>query len=73
MNQGSQAPDRSHLPESGPHFVCALLDANLDTALGALDDVYENNNVAAIGSLNAFINAVEAQRGTRLRTLKLTI
>ena len=39
------------------------LDAKLDSALSAIDDLNQNNDVAAINSLNAFINAVEAQRG----------
>ena len=34
--------------------------------LSALDDVNSNNDVAAINSLNAFINAVEAQRGNKI-------
>jgi hypothetical protein len=42
------------------------LDAKLDSALNALDDVNQNNDVAAINSLNAFISAVEAQRGNKL-------
>ncbi len=42
------------------------LDAKLDSALNALDDVNENNDVAAINSLQAFINAVEAQRDNKL-------
>jgi len=42
------------------------LDAKLDAAANALDDVNQNNDVAAINSLNAFINAVEAQRGARI-------
>jgi hypothetical protein len=42
------------------------LDAKLETALSALDDVNTNNDVAAINSLNAFINAVEAQRGNKV-------
>jgi hypothetical protein len=42
------------------------LDAKLDNALSALDDLNENNNVAAINSLQAFINAVEAQRGHKI-------
>lgn len=37
------------------------LDAKLDAALNALDDANTNNDVAAINSLNAFINAVSAQ------------
>jgi hypothetical protein len=39
------------------------LNAKLEAALQALDDVNANNNVAAITTLEAFINAVEAQRG----------
>ncbi|MHC4240276.1 MAG: FG-GAP repeat protein, partial [Planctomycetota bacterium] len=42
------------------------LDAKLSAALGALQDVNENNNVAAINTLEAFINAVEAQRGDKI-------
>ena len=42
------------------------LDAKLDAAVNALDDVNKNNDVAAINSLNAFINAVEAQRDNKL-------
>lgn len=42
------------------------LDAKLDTVLNALQDVNENNDVAAINSLEAFINAVNAQRGNKI-------
>lgn len=42
------------------------LDAKLDSSMGALDDTNENNDVSAINSLYAFINAVEAQRGNKL-------
>lgn len=42
------------------------LDAKLDAAFNALDDVNQNNDVAAINSLNAFKNAVEAQRDNKL-------
>ncbi|HUU19910.1 MAG TPA: hypothetical protein VMW72_22350 [Sedimentisphaerales bacterium] len=42
------------------------LDAKLDAALNALDDVNQNNDVAAINTLNAFINAVEAQRDNKI-------
>jgi hypothetical protein len=42
------------------------LDAKLDTALQALEDINENNDVAAINTLEAFINAVEAQRGNKI-------
>ena len=42
------------------------LDTKLDSALKAIDDLNENNDVAAINSLQAFINAVEAQRGKKI-------
>lgn len=42
------------------------LEAKLDAVSNALDDVNQNNDVAAINSLQAFINAVEAQRGKKL-------
>lgn len=42
------------------------LDAKLNAALNALDDANQNNDVAAVNSLYAFINAVEAQRGKKL-------
>ena len=42
------------------------LNAKLDSVLNALEDVNENNDVAAVNSLEAFINAVEAQRGVHL-------
>ena len=42
------------------------LDAKLDAALNALDDVNQNNDVAAINTLEAFVNAVEAQRGNKI-------
>jgi len=42
------------------------LDAKLDSALNALSDVNQNNNQAAINSLQAFINAVNAQRGSKI-------
>jgi hypothetical protein len=42
------------------------LDSKLDAALHALDDINENNDVAAINTLEAFINAVEAQRGIKI-------
>ena len=44
------------------------LDAILDTALQALDDMNQNNDVAAVNAMQAFINAVEAQRGKKLTT-----
>jgi parallel beta-helix repeat protein len=42
------------------------LDAKLDAVSKALDDVNENNDVAAIGALGAFIDAVEAQSGSKI-------
>jgi parallel beta-helix repeat protein len=42
------------------------LDAKLDAALKALDDLNANNDVAAINAIEAFINAVEAQRGDKI-------
>lgn len=42
------------------------LDAKLDAALQALGDINQNNDVAAINSLQSFINAVEAQRGNQI-------
>ena len=42
------------------------LDAKLDTALQALDDMNQNNDVAAFNALQAFINAVNAQRGNSI-------
>jgi hypothetical protein len=44
------------------------LDAKLDAVLRALDDANENNDVAAINALEAFINAVEAQSGNHIST-----
>lgn len=42
------------------------LDSKLEAALNALDDVNENNDQAAINSLQSFINSVEAQRGNQI-------
>ena len=42
------------------------LDAKLGTALQAIEDLNQNNDVAAINALLAFINAVEAQRGNHI-------
>ena len=43
--------------------VSNSLDAKLDNVLNALDDANENDDVAAIDSIEGFINAVEAQSG----------
>jgi len=45
------------------------LDAKLGAALNALDDLNTNNDAAAINTLEAFINAVEAQRGKEISEL----
>ncbi len=42
------------------------LDAKLDAAKQALDDINENNDIAAINALNALINATLAQRGGKI-------
>ncbi len=42
------------------------LDVKLEAAMQALDDINENNDVAAINTLEAFMNAVEAQRGNKI-------
>ena len=42
------------------------LVAKLEAAMQSLDDINANNDVAAVNTLEAFINAVEAQRGTKI-------
>jgi hypothetical protein len=42
------------------------LDAKLANAVKALDEVNEENNVAAINKLEAFINEVQAKRGNKI-------
>jgi uncharacterized delta-60 repeat protein len=42
------------------------LDAKLDAAVQALDDINQNNDTAAIQVLGAFITAVEGQRGNKI-------
>lgn len=42
------------------------LNSKLESALKVLDDFNDNNDVAAINSLESFINAVEAQRGKKI-------
>jgi len=42
------------------------LMAKLNAALRALEDENENNDAAAVNTLEAFINAVEAQRGKKI-------
>ena len=45
-------------------------DSKLDAALNALADANVNNDAAACNSLSAFINAVEAQRGSKLTSVQ---
>lgn len=42
------------------------LDAKLSSALGALDDLNDNNNGSAASKLGAFLGEVDAQRGDKL-------
>lgn len=42
------------------------LDAKLEAAAKALEDVKENNDASAVNKLEAFISEVEAQRGKKL-------
>jgi len=42
------------------------LDAKLNAALGALDDINTHNDGAAVNALQAFINAVQAQSGGQI-------
>ena len=49
-----------------PKGIANSLAAKLDAALGALDDLNENNDVAATNALGAFIHFVEAKRGKRI-------
>ncbi|MHC4906535.1 MAG: GLUG motif-containing protein [Planctomycetota bacterium] len=46
--------------------IANSLLAKLDAALKILEDSNENNDGAAVGSLGAFINAVNAQRGKKI-------
>jgi hypothetical protein len=67
QSQASAADALEYLLWLVSHFnlqagISNSLDAKIDAALNALDDINENNNVAAINSMDAFINAVEAQR-----------
>jgi len=49
--------------------VSSSLNSKLDAALKAIEDGNEANDVAAINSLRAFINSVEAQRVGRSRRM----
>ena len=46
--------------------ISNALDAKLDSALRALEDTNENNDVAALNSMYAVCNSVEAQRGQKI-------
>jgi hemerythrin-like domain-containing protein len=48
------------------HGIENSLLAKLDAAIQKLDDDNDNNDLAAINSLQAFINAVEAQSGKKI-------
>ncbi len=48
------------------HGIENSLDAKLKAAEQALNDINQNNDVAAYNSLQAFISAVEAQRGNMI-------
>ncbi len=57
----------AHVGDLGlPAGTQESLVAKLNAALNALDDANENNDVAAINALEAFINAVEAQSGKKI-------
>lgn len=49
-----------------PSGIENSLMAKLQASMQALDDINENNDAAAINTLQAFINAVEAQRGNKI-------
>jgi len=46
--------------------VSNFLEAKLDSALAALDDLNENNDISATNSLNAFINFVQEQSSGKI-------
>jgi len=46
--------------------IANSIDSKINTALQALDDINQNNDAAAINALQAFINAVQAQRGNHI-------
>ncbi|MHC4364141.1 MAG: choice-of-anchor Q domain-containing protein [Planctomycetota bacterium] len=49
-----------------PSGIENSLMAKLEAALGAMEDENENNDAAAINTLGAFINALEAQSGKKI-------
>ncbi len=48
------------------HGIGNSLDAKLDSALNGLGDLNENNDVAAVNSLEAFISAAEVRSGKNI-------
>jgi parallel beta-helix repeat protein len=48
------------------HGIANSLQSKLDTVLRLLEDGSENNDVASVNILQAFINALEAQRGGKI-------
>ena len=50
--------------------ISNALDSKLASALAALDDSNENNDAAALNSMYAFCNSVEAQRGKKLSDMQ---
>ena len=44
------------------------LDGKLGAAFEVLDDLNQNNDVAAVNALEAFINSVSAQQGNQIST-----
>jgi parallel beta-helix repeat protein len=48
------------------HGISNSLDAKLAAALQALEDINENNDLAAINTLEAFISAVQAQSDNKI-------
>jgi hypothetical protein len=48
--------------------IANSLDAKLSSAVEAVDDLNDNNDVSAVNKLEAFINAVQAQAGNKIPT-----
>ena len=49
-----------------PRGINNSLNAKLDAAVRALEDLNANNDAAACGALQAFVNAVQAQSGKHI-------
>jgi uncharacterized membrane protein len=50
--------------------ITRSFDVKLDAVVAALDDLKDQNDLAAVNGMYAFIHAVEAQRGVRLTDAK---